>query len=261
MIVHFLSGLPRSGSTVLGAILNQNPSIHVTPTSPLHHLMVKLNEGFNYCRLQHTFDEERVSEKAYRGLAEAFYADERRTVFDKHRSWPANVNAIRRYINPAGKIVVTIRPIAEIIASYLVLIAKDASNFVDKHLAELGCLNPTNEDRANLLWEVYLKEPYDNTKRGLECHCEDILTVEYFDLVYDPHDTIDRIYSFCGLQKYQHRFDNLHETAPVERDDQWGLSDLHTVRSSLSCKSIDPADVLPKKAIEYFRQFDLGGPW
>ena len=33
--MHFLSGLPRSGSTVLAALLNQRNDIHVTPTSGL----------------------------------------------------------------------------------------------------------------------------------------------------------------------------------------------------------------------------------
>ena len=31
----FLSGLPRSGTTLLGAILEQNPDIYVGPTSPV----------------------------------------------------------------------------------------------------------------------------------------------------------------------------------------------------------------------------------
>jgi hypothetical protein len=34
-MMYFLSGLPRSGSTVLAALLNQRNDIHVTPTSGL----------------------------------------------------------------------------------------------------------------------------------------------------------------------------------------------------------------------------------
>ncbi|MGH8137248.1 MAG: sulfotransferase, partial [Steroidobacteraceae bacterium] len=32
---HFISGLPRSGSTLLSAILKQNPRFHAGMTSPL----------------------------------------------------------------------------------------------------------------------------------------------------------------------------------------------------------------------------------
>ena len=37
--LHFLSGIPRSGSTVLAAILNQNPETHVSTTSGLVHAL------------------------------------------------------------------------------------------------------------------------------------------------------------------------------------------------------------------------------
>lgn len=257
MNVHFLAGLPRTGSTVLAAILNQNPALHVTSTSPLYHLLVKLNEGFNYCRIQHTFDHDRIADRAYRAVAEAFYGDELRTVFDKHRGWPKHVDAIQQYINPDAKIVATVRPIAEIITSYLRLIKKDPDNFVDKHLAELGCLTPKNEDRASLLWQFYLKEPYESLKLGLENHREHILPVGYLDLVFDPIDTLRNIYDFCELDWFNHRFDNLDESAHTESDDQWGLKDLHTIRRTLERRSSDPCDFLPAEAIRYFKQCDL----
>ena len=37
--LHFLSGLPRSGSTVLAALLNQHPQIKATSTSGLIGIM------------------------------------------------------------------------------------------------------------------------------------------------------------------------------------------------------------------------------
>jgi len=38
-MIHFLSGLPRSGSTVLSSILNQHPQVHSTSTSGLIEIM------------------------------------------------------------------------------------------------------------------------------------------------------------------------------------------------------------------------------
>jgi hypothetical protein len=35
----YLAGLPRTGSTVLGEILNQNENIHVSPASPLSEIV------------------------------------------------------------------------------------------------------------------------------------------------------------------------------------------------------------------------------
>jgi len=49
--VSFISGLPRSGSTMLGALLNQNPQIHAGMSSPvfslLNVLMPKLSNATN----------------------------------------------------------------------------------------------------------------------------------------------------------------------------------------------------------------------
>ena len=42
----FLSGLPRSGSTILTSLLNQHPNIHATTTSPV--LGMILNFGNNW---------------------------------------------------------------------------------------------------------------------------------------------------------------------------------------------------------------------
>ena len=39
---HFISGLPRSGSTLLSALLRQNPSFHADISSPVALLMETL---------------------------------------------------------------------------------------------------------------------------------------------------------------------------------------------------------------------------
>ena len=40
--VHFISGLPRSGSTLLAAILRQNPRFHAGMSSPVGSLFMAL---------------------------------------------------------------------------------------------------------------------------------------------------------------------------------------------------------------------------
>jgi sulfotransferase len=37
--IHFISGLPRSGSTLLSAILRQNPALHAGMTGPMGSLV------------------------------------------------------------------------------------------------------------------------------------------------------------------------------------------------------------------------------
>jgi sulfotransferase len=43
---HFMAGLPRSGSTLLKSLIDQNPNIHTEPVSPVMELMYHTEEYF-----------------------------------------------------------------------------------------------------------------------------------------------------------------------------------------------------------------------
>ena len=71
---HFISGLPRAGTTLLAAILNQNPRFRAGMTSPLADIMgVVMAEASS--KNDFSFDvsdEQRVA--LLRGLVENFYS-------------------------------------------------------------------------------------------------------------------------------------------------------------------------------------------
>lgn len=256
--IHFLAGLPRSGSTLLGSILNQNDNLRVSPTSPLYPLMVNTNEQFNILNMQYTFDMATKRDAVFNSILQAFYPDDREQpiAIDKHRGWPGNVRAIRNYIDSNPKIICPVRPIAEIIASYISLAERDENNFIDSELLSLG-EEVCNESRANYLWQVTLKPCYESMVDGLRDHPEALLLVEYDSLVFNPRDTLERIYRFCEIPSFEHHFDEIENTCEESKDDAWGLRNLHTIRPTLNKTSVDPLMYLPKNAIDYFRQFDL----
>ncbi len=254
--IYFLSGLPRTGSTLLGSVLSQNPDIHVTPTSPMYSLLVNTNEHFNILNTQYTFDCENASKRVYHAMIEAFYADiEKPIIFDKHRGWPKHVDAIKEYLNPNAKIICTVRPMAEILTSYLVLTDKDKDNFIDAHLKKLG-RSITNENRAYLLWSDYIKPIYDAMIEGLEKNRKNILLIEYRDIVFRPEKTIKKIYAFCGMKPFEHKWEGIENKCAEAKDEAWGLKDLHTIRPNLDMKSASPLAYLSGDVIAYFKQFD-----
>lgn len=278
-----LSGLPRTGSTLLGSLLAQNPRLHVTPTSPLYPLLVETNECFNRLSVQYTYDHVQKSNRVYHAMIEAFYADvPQDVIFDKHRGWPKHVEAIKSFVNPRPRIIATVRTIPEIITSYLVLAEKDPNNFIDKHLQRLTDQRQRhtlsdaekeivsmaglhverafkNEDRALLLWAFYLKSPYDALKEGLATHPENILLLEYRDIVFSPQKALREVYEFCDIEPFKHTFDAIENRCTEAKDEAWGLKDLHNIRPKLSMVSADPGAYLPANAISYFKKFDVGG--
>ncbi|MEG3935774.1 sulfotransferase [Microcoleus sp. T3_B1] len=64
MKAHFISGLPRSGSTLLGALLRQNPRFHAAMTSPVGGLVERMLEAMSEDNQFSTFISREKGERA-----------------------------------------------------------------------------------------------------------------------------------------------------------------------------------------------------
>lgn len=258
--VYFLSGLPRSGSTLLGSILSQNPEITVTPTSPLLDLLCYTNESFQKLDQSYTFNKESLSSGIYEALISVYFNQFKTPiVFDKHRGWPRNTIPAKQFITSNPKIICTYRPISEIITSYIVLINKnkDKSNFVDDHLKKLN-LSITTENRAKILWESYISDPYQSTVYGIENFRSNIFFVSYDNLIKNPLKILEDIYKFLDLSNYSNYcFDNIYNYCAEEKDSAWGIDGLHEIRKKLEKQSVNPVNVLGNYLTDYYNQFNL----
>jgi sulfotransferase len=114
--LHFLSGLPRSGSTLLTSILAENPEIHAEGVSGLCDLMwsaaqsVKRNQQWN--------GNPRNTEQIVRDLPSLYYRDvQKPIVIDKCRAWtlPLNMQMIREYVTPDPKVILCVRPVDDVV--------------------------------------------------------------------------------------------------------------------------------------------------
>jgi sulfotransferase len=256
----FLAGLPRSLSTGLGSILSQNPSITVTPTSPLLDLLCYTNEAFNRLNEKYTYDSKTVSSNVYKGIVESFFENiPTPIVIDKHRGHPRNVNPLKMFVTPNPKIICTVRPIPEVISSYIKLIEKNKQddNFVDNSLRNKRI--PVNiSNRAKCLWEEYISDPYQSMIHGIKNHREHLHIVEYNELVNNPTNALKDIYKFLELPFYEgHQFNNIHNHCAEEKDAAWGLENLHKIRPKLEKTSTPPEEILGPFLTDYYTQFNL----
>ena len=254
---YFLSGIARSGSTLLGSILNQNPEFYVSPTSPLLDLYCLTEESIRKLTNQYTFDLETISPNIHKSLHTSFYSNiDKPYIFDKHRGWPRNINTIKQIITPNPKVICTYRPIAENIVSFLKLVNKDPDNFVDKDLRQ-NKIEINTKNRALWIWNHYSSDPFYSMMHGLQNNRKDILVINYHDLTSNPRKELGRIYDFLEIPFYEHHdFENIYNTC-AENDSNWGMKDLHTIRTSLQKTSDDPLEVLGKELFEYFSKIDL----
>lgn len=258
--LYFLAGLPRAGSTLTGSILGANPSITVTPTSPLLDLLCYTNESFDKLNEKYTYDSKTVIANVYKGIVKSFFENiTTPIVIDKHRGHPRNVIPLKMFVTPNPKIICTVRPIPEVIASYIKLIEKNKqeNNFVDNSLRNKRI--PVNiSNRAKCLWEEYISDPYQSMVHGIKNHRDNLHIVEYDSITKNPVETLKGIYEFLELPFYEgHQFDNIHNHCAEEKDAAWGLENLHKIRPKLEKTSTPPEEILGPFLTDYYAQFNL----
>jgi sulfotransferase len=256
--LHFLSGFSRSGSTLLASILNQNPNVYASKTSPLSDFLCLTEENFQKLDIQYTYDRQEISNNVYNAIINNFYSHiEKPIIIDKHRGWPRNVQTLKQFISDP-KIIATYRPIPEVITSYITLIEKteQEDNFVDNHLRQLN-IEINNSNRAELLWKEYISDSYSGLIYGLKYFPENIILVEYSDFINDPNRELDRIYTFLDLDPFRHTFNNIFNFCKEDKDEAWGLTGLHDIRPNLKKQSRDPVEVLGKANVELYNRFNL----
>ena len=97
--IYFLAGLPRSGSTVLAALLQQHPELHATSTSGLLDMLIGTLDAWanslgQKSQVQDDKEKDREIQKILQSICLAKYENlDKRVVLDKHR------NNARQYKN------------------------------------------------------------------------------------------------------------------------------------------------------------------
>jgi hypothetical protein len=192
--LHFLSGLPRSGSTVLAAILNQNPATHVSTTSGLVNALESLANIWGRDKLLGDNDPKRERlAQTMRGVINSFYEDmPENIIIDKARTWPVThiLSAMEQVLNRKPKIIATVRSIPDCAASF-VRIAK-----------------PENMDEFMYSGQLirHLKGSYASLQSGYASDPECFLFVEYDDLLANPKTELERIHKFLNLDTFEYDF-------------------------------------------------------
>jgi len=257
-MIRFMSGLPRSGSTVLCSLLNQHPQVHATATSPLLDFLCMSQDNLNRLDLQYTYDRKQIEPNIYRALMDNFYRHvDRPVVIDKHRAWVKNLGMAGSVSGVEPKCLCTVRDVAEVMASYLRLIEKsEGNNFIDQELTRQG-LPLTRDGRLKLLWENYVLDGVRSVGVGLFNYRPNILLVDYARLIAESSTVMSEIHEFLGLENHDYDFDRIEDTCVEQKDaDGWGLPGLHDIQPELRRYSSSAEDMIGSEAASFYRRFN-----
>jgi sulfotransferase len=222
-----LSGLPRTGSTLLSAILDQNPEVHAEGNSAVCQLMWDMQqscENSSSEQLEANYRES-TQDDLVRAIPAIYYKDSKAThIIDKCRSWtlPDNIKMLKRYVRDDPKVIVLTRPIDEIVQSFVEL--RKANGWQGD--VESDLLIPDSEPIMRSL---------NGVKWAQENNNGEFLFIEYEDLVQSTAEVIDSIYTFCGMEQFMHDFNSIKNNHP-ENDLVYGLIGHHEIRSQIGVR-------------------------
>ena len=254
--LHFLSGLPRSGSTVLSSILNQNPEVYVTPTSPMLNVAVKMQEAWRddpTVKANYYEDQARNITKA---ILPAFWQHRPEPIIiDKGRGWAKNMPTANALFEKKIKVLVVERDLPSIMASWLTIIKKQKNCYLDREIVNKGYA-PTDDNRMAEMWFNMVKDCMEGTQQIKVDVPDQILVVKYDDLMEDPKLQLKRIEEFLELPHHEYDFENIQNDTVDDDMVAWGFDGLHTIRPKLAKVAKDPKEILGEELYNRFVELE-----
>ena len=107
---YFISGLPRSGSTLLSSILKQNPKFTASISDPLHSYVRSIISSTNLAVGMEAAVSIEKRRNLIRSLFDSFYESGNEVCFNTNRAWCADT-ALLKDLYPDFKMIVCLREI------------------------------------------------------------------------------------------------------------------------------------------------------
>jgi sulfotransferase len=243
---HFIAGLPRSGSTLLSSILNQNPRFSASITDALisyvRSIIVNTDAGSGIKSLVPVDKQRRM----IHALIDAYYYDGNQVCFNTNRTWAAHTNLIED-LYPESKIILCVRDVPWILDSFeklhqntpydlkaiygnqdLATVYHRTNSLIDLHAGGSGLVG------MSIL----------NTKQALfNNQHKNICVIEYDALCLYPQAVMQKLYDFLEEPWFDHDFNDISANYD-EYDRALNMKDLHKVRRQVSLIKRTP--ILPQ---------------
>jgi sulfotransferase len=248
----FLTGMPRTGNTLLSVLLNQNPNIRVTANSIIPDILYYIDNLKN-TTFYKNFPLQKNLNNVLKNIFDNFYFNWKSQYVIDRGPWGTviNMNILKRLFKDNIKMIVLRRPFLEVLASYVKIVNPiDIEKFCDEMMSNEHSIIKKN----GFIYTNMKKE------KKIKFHI-----VEYDDLVNKPKETLDKIYTFLNIPKYKHYFKNLnqfnidgqHYDDTIHKSDFDKTINFHKIRTKKIIKNnYSYKDILPNSVIEKYKDVD-----
>jgi sulfotransferase len=259
---HFISGLPRSGSTLLAALLKQNPRFHASMTSGLGALVTGAMQIMSPGSEVALTLEDGQREDILKSLFGAYYQRQtgREVIFDTNRMWTARMPLLAG-LYPEAKVIACVRDVSWVMDSLERRVRENPYHFT-KLFGPQNAGTVYSRVEGLMQHDALVGRAWTGLKEAYYGEQADrLLVIDYDLLVRAPEKVLRLTYQFIGEPWFDgHDFDHVEFDAP-EFDEALGIDGLHRVRPKVepqARKTILPPDLFQKfQGMDFWR--DLAG--
>ena len=247
----FLVAMPRSGNTLFASIMNQNPNIACTANSITLEIMkdlflLKKTDVFKNYPDHQSLDNvlDSVFVNYYRDWTQKYIIDRGPVTLT------GNFNLMKKHFKKPFKCIVLLRDLMDVLASYMKWYTENPNTFIDK-------LNLKNdEEKLFMLMNINgaIAKDLEAIKNSYNypeiCHF-----IKYDDLVQNPEEEINKVYTFLNIPYYPHQFTNLQQIDinGMSYDDTILGNNMHTIRTNEIKKAYNPyIEKIPQRIREKY---------
>lgn len=251
---YFISGLPRSGSTLLSAILNQNADIKSEISGPLARFsraIIEQSSDQGGYRFQCPAEKRKL---LIQNLFETYYSDSNATYnFNCNRGWSLMLPLLKDLF-PYTKVILCVRDLPWVLDSFETLIRKNPYSATTMFSPDE---NINVYTRANTLMrsDRPVGFAFEGVKHAITSLERNMLYIlEYDQLAKNPEKTMREIHHFLNIPYYQYDFNNVESTHD-EFDSDVNLKGLHTTRKEV--KFIERQSIIPPDLWEQYKHYSI----
>ena len=240
----FLQSLPRSGSTLLSSLVNENKNIKVTANSVVPEILFKIY-SVRESKIYQNFPDENSFNNVLYNVFNLYYKNWESDYIIDRGPWgtPFNLYMLKK-IFLERKFVIIYRPVLESLASFIKL-----ENTIDK---EERCNYLMNSEGmiGKYLWGI----------KNLIKEKEDFILIKYEDLIKNIDIELNKIFNFLNIKNYNINKKCIKQFSinNISYDDSVYHEDLHKIRTDkIEYKKIEIEKYLPKNIINKYSNLDI----
>jgi sulfotransferase len=258
----FISGLPRSGSTLLCNILAQNKEIFVSKaTSGCHDVLFSVRnlwdkliehkaEGVDYDQLK----------RVLQSILNSYHSTDKNLVIDKGRGWLSLIEMLVFILEDTPKIIVPVRNLSEIFSSFEKLWRKNAgcsqwnfeqSDYFKSQTVEGRCdIWASNSQPTGLAYN----RVKDAISRGYK---DKLLFLEFDELTSQPHQAMKKVYNYLEIPQFKHDFNNIEQYTQEDDEGIHRIPDLHKIRPQVLPVRHDSVDIIGEQLTQKYSNLEI----